>query len=857
MNTPISFTDLQTLEGLTRLDALFLDFLNHQNSELLTRLLEARSCPDSLRKLEESALLLSIAPFVEDFLAQFFGVEEEVAVFREEAEKASLQKPLKRQPYERGRLEGIEREGREGFACITPKPSSRRALIEARGCLLCHERGKDSCATGLRDKKEITQFRLNAQKLTLAGCPLEQKISEMHALRQKGHMIGALAMILVDNPLVALSGLRICTDCEAACVFQQHQPINTLAVETEILRSVLGMAWGVEMYALLARWNPLNLRTPLPKAPSGKRVLIAGLGPAGLTLAHYLTQEGHSVWGIDGLKVEPLNPNLLLKPIRDIHLFWQSLEDRLPQGVGGVAEYGITARWDKNFLTLVRILLERRPPCLLQGGMRLGSNITPQEAFASGIDHIALCLGAGRPDIPDFITTLPSGVRLASDFLMTLQGGAAYHPQSPVALQVRLPIVVIGGGLTAVDAATEALAFYDRQLARFASIEAEVRPTFDEEDADIVAEFRAHAAALHGLSNRQKVEKIRSWGGVTLLYRKSLIDAPSMRISPEEVKEALKQGVIFREGAVPVRLMTDGAGGVSGLELQNGEVVAARTVLLATGLFPNTVLCEAYPALKEDPRVSVWGDLDPAYHGSVVKAMASVKQGYQKLSSVLQDAPSVSIITRPQRGCDDGRGGTFFPHSSVHSLKILDSSTLELILHASHAAQNVGFGQFFKLQQMGCLSEGIAVEPTIKDLERGLLTFQIKVVGASTQQLLTLKVGDPVMLMGPLGKRLDTSPVAQGLSLVPTSMQCMMSQICAQCVQFLRDPHTGQSQLVYTCQEPYQPFTSIDQEYLVKRRAQNRVMERALWALQLICRHISGYGLMLCIQALNEYTQLS
>jgi NADPH-dependent glutamate synthase beta subunit-like oxidoreductase len=163
----------------------------------------------------------------------------------------------------------------------------------------------------LKEKGAASRFRLNAQGLGLSGCPLGQKISQMHALRQKGHILGALAMILVDNPLAVLSGLRICTDCEASCIFQNHQPISTPQIETEIVGTVLNVRWGVEIYALLARWNPLNLRTPLPKPLTGYEVLVVGLGPAGLCLAHYLTQEGHKVWGVDGQKIDPLDPALL------------------------------------------------------------------------------------------------------------------------------------------------------------------------------------------------------------------------------------------------------------------------------------------------------------------------------------------------------------------------------------------------------------------------------------------------------------------------------------------------------------------------------------------------------------------
>ena len=35
-------------------------------------------------------------------------------------------------------------------------------------------------------------------------------------------------------------------------------------------------------------------------------MLVVGLGPAGFTLSHHLMNDGHTVVGIDGLKIEPL-----------------------------------------------------------------------------------------------------------------------------------------------------------------------------------------------------------------------------------------------------------------------------------------------------------------------------------------------------------------------------------------------------------------------------------------------------------------------------------------------------------------------------------------------------------------------
>ena len=69
-------------------------------------------------------------------------------------------------------------------------------------CIWCHNQGKDSCAKGFKDKK-TGAFQKSAFKVTLAGCPLEEKISEMHTLKARGVALGALAMIVTDNPMVA------------------------------------------------------------------------------------------------------------------------------------------------------------------------------------------------------------------------------------------------------------------------------------------------------------------------------------------------------------------------------------------------------------------------------------------------------------------------------------------------------------------------------------------------------------------------------------------------------------------------------------------------------------------------------
>ena len=280
---------------------------------------------------------------------------------------------------------------------------------------------------------------------------------------------------------------------------------------------MLELPWGFEIYSLLTRWNPLNLRRPLPQAGlAASKVLVVGLGPAGFTLAHHLMNDGHTVVGIDGLKIEPLpadspastplGKRVPFRPMRDVRDLYEPLDERVMAGFGGVAEYGITVRWDKNFLKIIRLLLERRARVrhVRRRALRRHADRSRMPARL-GFDHVALCVGAGKPTVLDIPNGLARGVRAASDFLMALQLTGAAKRDSIANMQMRLPVVVIGGGLTAIDTATESLAYYvvqvEKFLARYETLAGEigedaVRDNWDDQEREIAEEFLAHARAI-------------------------------------------------------------------------------------------------------------------------------------------------------------------------------------------------------------------------------------------------------------------------------------------------------------------------------------------------------------------------
>jgi hypothetical protein len=69
-------------------------------------------------------------------------------------------------------------------------------------------------------------------------------------------------------------------------------------------------------------------------------------------------------------------------------------------------------------------------------------------------------------------------------------------------------------------------------------------------------------------------------------------------------------------------------------------------------------------------------------------------------------------------------------------------------------------------------------------------------------------------------------------------MQCMMKEICAQCLQKHRDPKTGKETVVFTCFDQDQPMDLLDWDNLRARLRSNSLQEKlgALWLERLLAR---------------------
>ena len=383
------------------------------------------------------------------------------------------------------------------------------------------------------------------------------------------------------------------------------------------------------------------------------------------------------------------------------------------EGFGGVSEYGITVRWDKNFLTLIHLTLARREKLRIYGGIRFGGALPLEEAWAYGIDHVAIAAGAGRPTIIDIKNNLIRGIRKASDFLMALQLTGAFKNEALSNLQVRLPAVVIGGGLTGVDTATELMAYYplqvEKTLDRYEALvreigEVAVRGHDGSRGAEhprrvpaARAEVRAERvrAAAAGVAP-DLIALIRAVG--RRLARVSQADAGRPRLSPEPRRSDARRSkrvsdsprTSIRSRPSPMTSATfvrwcftrrDADGVAERIDLP------ARTVLVAAGTVPNVTyekehrgtlqagrrqkFFQGFRAVKgregtfvlepdangfftsyeNDGRfVSYYGDNHPRYNGNVVKAMASAKDGYPHVVRLFEDEiAALDPAAQPQR----------------------------------------------------------------------------------------------------------------------------------------------------------------------------------------------------------------
>ena len=234
------------------------------------------------------------------------------------------------------------------------------------------------------------------------GCPAGENIQAWLALMQGGEFHKAWQKLTEENPMAAVHG-RVCYHpCESAC--------NRDALDTSV--SIHSLERYLGDLALENQWK----FTP-PKSKSGKRILIIGAGPSGISAAYHMTKLGH-----------------------DVSIFEAG---PIP---GGMMNFGIPA------YRLPRNILQAEIQRIMDLGieLRLNYKVTNilQEKTEGNFDAVFIAIGAHISKKTDIPARDAGKVLDAVSFLREVELG-----NSP---KIGRRVAIYGGGNTAMDAARTA-----------------------------------------------------------------------------------------------------------------------------------------------------------------------------------------------------------------------------------------------------------------------------------------------------------------------------------------------------------------------------------------------------------------
>lgn len=276
---------------------------------------------------------------------------------------------------------------------------TRAASLQEAGCKFCGT-CVEVCPTGaLRDKLPYTD---KAKPPCRQACPIDLDIPTYVRLIAQGDMKSAASVIRQKLPFAATLG-RICNHpCEPAC--RRSEVNDPIAI------------CGLKRFVADAVPPNGHHKTTLSASPTGHEIAIIGAGPSGLTAAFYLAQKGHSV-----------------------HVF-----EALPEA-GGMLRYGLAE------YRLPTEVLRNEISAILRTGIHLHTNspVTLPELQQNGYHAIYVAAGASRSKRIPLEGSERPGVYWGLEFLRAARSGQK--------IELRRPVVVVGGGNVAMDVARTAL----------------------------------------------------------------------------------------------------------------------------------------------------------------------------------------------------------------------------------------------------------------------------------------------------------------------------------------------------------------------------------------------------------------
>ncbi|MFW6388209.1 MAG: glutamate synthase subunit beta [bacterium] len=251
------------------------------------------------------------------------------------------------------------------------------------------------------------------------GCPVDNLIPEWNDLVYHGRWEEAWKRLMKTNNFPEYTG-RVCpAPCEHACVLGINEPPVTIKDN--------------EAHIIDRAYDNGLMQPRIPTVRTGKRVVVVGSGPSGLSAADQLNQAGHHVTVLERA-------------------------DR----IGGLLMYGIpNMKLDKEEVVERRNRLMAEEGVEFRTGVNVGVDVTAEE-LAQQYDAVLLCTGATKPrDLPVPGREL-RGVHFAMEFLTASQkrlfGVPGYSEQNAdIPYAEGKHVIVIGGGDTGTDCTGTAL----------------------------------------------------------------------------------------------------------------------------------------------------------------------------------------------------------------------------------------------------------------------------------------------------------------------------------------------------------------------------------------------------------------
>ncbi|AFO87285.1 NAD(P)-dependent oxidoreductase [Phaeobacter inhibens] len=243
----------------------------------------------------------------------------------------------------------------------------------------------------------------------MTACPTSIDIPQFIREIQTGHPEAAAKTILEQNILGGMCA-RVCpteTLCEEACVREaaEGKPVEIGRLQRHATDTL--MEKGVHPFTRAAA--------------TGKRIAVVGAGPAGLAAAHRLAMLGNDV----------------------------VIYEARPKA-GGLNEFGIAAyKSTENFASREVDWLLQIGGITVEYGKKLGAELS-LDALKADYDAVFLSIGLGGVNALRAAGEDKDGVRDAVDFIAELR-----QADDLTSLPVGRNVVVIGGGMTAVDAAVQ------------------------------------------------------------------------------------------------------------------------------------------------------------------------------------------------------------------------------------------------------------------------------------------------------------------------------------------------------------------------------------------------------------------